>query len=262
MLAFLVCDYVAMIATPATSRMPPARSAAGAHDRLFYGGMAIAIGLTVFGGFARTYYGPLALGGPRATLSGGPWTFVVHTHAALFTSWVLLFIVQTALVAGRRVAIHRRLGIAGAILAAAMVVAGAFTAIRSAARGGAPPGIDPLSFMAVPIFDLVMFSGFVGTALVWRRDKEAHKRLMLLAYVSIIAAATARLPGVQAFGPPGFFGLALMFVVAAVIYDLVSRGRVHPVYKWGGTMLMLSVPLRLLISNTAAWRSFAEWLVR
>ena len=251
MLAFLVCDHVAMITTPAASR-----------DRLFYGAMAIAMGLTVFGGFARTYYGPLTLGGPRATLSGGPWTFVVHTHAALFTSWVLLFIVQTALVAGRRVAIHRRLGIAGAVLAAGMVVAGAFTAIRSAARGGAPPGIDPLSFMAVPIFDLVMFSSFIGTALVWRRDKETHKRLMLLAYVSIIAAATARLPGVQAFGPPAFFGLALTFVVAGVIYDLVSRGRVHPVYKWGGTMLLLSVPLRLLISNTAPWRSFAEWLVR
>lgn len=251
-----------MITTPASTRVVPSPPVTGSHDRLFYGGIAIAMGLTVLGGFARTYYGPITIGGPRATLSGGPWTAVVHAHAATFTAWVLLFIVQTALVASRRVAVHRRLGIAGAILAAAMVVAGGLTAIEGAARGGAPPGGDPLAFLVVPLFDLVLFSGFIIAALTLRRNKEAHKRLMLLAYVSIIAAATARLPGVLPLGPPAFFGMALMFVVAGVIYDFVSRGRVHPVYKWGGTLLLISVPLRLAVSSTPMWRSFAEWLVR
>lgn len=251
-----------MITTPASTSVAPPRPVAGARDRLFYGAIAIAMGLTVFSGFARTYYVPLTIGGPRATLSGGPWTLVVHAHAAAFTAWVLLFITQTALIATRRVALHRRLGIAGAILAAAMVVAGALTAIATAARGGAPPGVDPLAFLVVPLFDLVLFSGFIIAALTWRRNKEAHKRLMLLAYVSIIAAATARLPGVLPLGPPAFFGMALIFVVAGVIYDFVSRGRVHPVYKWGGTLLLISVPLRLAVSSTPAWRSFAEWLVR
>jgi len=220
------------------------------------------MGITVMAGFARTYYVPLVAGGPRATLSGGPWTVLVHAHAMLFTAWMLLFIVQTALIAGRRVAVHRRLGVAGAVLGGAMVVAGVLTATANAARGGAPPGVDPLVFLIVPLFDLVLFSGFLTTALVLRRNKEAHKRLMLLAYVSIIAAAMARLPGVLPLGPPAFFGLALMFVAAGVIYDFISRGRVHPVYKWGGAMLLISVPLRLLISNTAVWRSFAEVLVR
>ena len=233
-----------------------------ANDRRFYSAIAIVMGLTVFGGFVGTYYWPFIAGGPRATLSGGPWTPVVHTHAALFTAWVLLFIVQTALIAGRRVALHRRLGVVGALLAAAMVAAGARVAIASAKRGGAPPGVDPLAFMVVPLFDLVLFSSFIILALALRRDREAHKRLMLLAYVSIIAAATARLPGVLTLGPPAFFGMALMFVVAGVIYDLSTRGRVHPVYKWGGTLLVISVPLRLLISNTAAWRSLAGWLTR
>jgi hypothetical protein len=260
MLAFPL-KYARMITTPATPRVSPTRPLTGAHDRLFYGALAIAMAITVFAGFARTYYGPLALGGPRATLSGGPWTPVVQMHGALFTAWVLLFVVQTALVAGRRVAIHRRLGIAGAILAAAMVVTGSLTAIANAARGGSPVGVDPLVFLAVPLFDMVMFSGFIIAALTLRRNKEAHKRLMLLAYASIIAAATARLPGVIAFGPPAFFGLALVFVVVGVIYDRTSRGRVHPVYKWGGTILLLSVPLRLAISSTPLWRSFAEWLV-
>ena len=121
----------------------PAR-AAGGYDRLFYGGMAVAMGVTVFAGFASSYYLRFLEGGPSATLSGGPFTGLVHLHGAIFTAWVLLFIVQTALVSSRRVAIHRRLGVAGGVLAAAMVVAGTSVAIATAARGSAPAGAIPL----------------------------------------------------------------------------------------------------------------------
>lgn len=251
-----------MITASAAEPVSASRPVPGTYDRLFYGGMAVAMGLTVVAGFARTYYGPLTIGGPRATLTGGPWTFVVHAHAALFTTWVALFIVQTALVASRRVAVHRRLGIAGALLAAAMVVAGLLIAIAASARGSSPAGADPLEFLVVPLFDLVLFSGFLIAALVMRRQKEAHKRLMLLAYVSIITAATARLPGVLTLGPPVFFGLALLFVVAGAVYDFFSRGHVHKVYWIGGAIILISVPLRLAISGTPMWRSFAAWLTR
>ena len=224
--------------------------------------MAIAMGLTVFAGFASTYYLRLFTGGPKATLSGGPFTALHHVHGALFTAWVLLFIVQTALVAGHRVRVHRRLGVAGAVLAAAMIVAGTSTAIATAARGAAPPGADPLAFLAIPLFDMVLFATFVAAALALRRDKETHKRLMLLAYISIIVAAVARLPWMLRGGPPAFFGLSFLFVVVAAIYDFVSRRRVHKVYLWGGALSLVSVPLRLAISTTGAWRTLAELLTR
>jgi hypothetical protein len=235
---------------------------AGSLDRLFYGGMAIAMGLTVFAGFAPTYYVRFFTGGPKATLSGGPFTVLVHVHGALFTAWVLLFIVQTALVAGGRIAVHRRLGVAGAVLAAAMIVAGTSIAIATAERGSAPVGADPLAFLIIPLFDMVLFAAFVTAALALRRDKEAHKRLMLLAYISIIVAAMARLPGVLRGGPPAFFGLAILLVVVAGIYDFLSRRRVHKVYLWGGALIAISVPLRLAISKTGAWRTLAELLTR
>jgi hypothetical protein len=95
-----------------------------------------------------------------------------------------------------------------------------------------------------------------------RRDKEAHKRLMLLAYISLIVAAVARLPGVLPLGPLAFFGLGYLFVVLAAIYDFVSRRRVHKAYLWGGGLMVASVPLRLLISGTGAWRGFAELLTK
>jgi len=142
-----------------------------------------------------------------------------------------------------------------------MVVVGVRTAVTAAARGSAPPGVDPLVFLAVPLFDMLCFAGFV-TAAVWlRARKEAHKRLMLLAYASIITAAVGRIAGAS-LGPLLALGLSLTFVLAGVIYDVASRGRVHPAYVWGGTLLAVSLPLRLAISGTAAWRAFADSLVR
>ncbi|HEX5044573.1 MAG TPA: hypothetical protein VFV75_16840 [Candidatus Polarisedimenticolaceae bacterium] len=232
------------------------------YDRLFYGGMAIALALTVFAGFAATYYLPVVTGRPKVTLSGAPFTTLVHVHAALFTTWVVFFIVQTALVARRRVALHRRMGVTGAVLAGAMVVAGTILAVEAAGRGAAPPGMDPLAFLAIPIFDMVLFTTFMAAALVRRRDPEWHKRLMLMAYISITVAAVARLPGVIALGPPGFFGLTFVFVIVAGLYDLLTRRRVHAAYLWGGGLFLLSQPLRLMISRTGAWHALAEALTR
>jgi hypothetical protein len=223
--------------------------------------MAVALALTVVGGFAPTYYARL-LSGPKATTSGGPFTTLVHLHAALFTAWVLLFLAQTALVAARRVAVHRRLGVAGGVLAAAMVAAGTALALATAKRGGAPVGVDPLAFLAIPIFDMIVFGGFVTAALLLRREKEAHKRLMLLAYITIVVAAVARLPGVLPLGPPGFFGLGYAFALLAVAYDLVTRRRVHKAYAWGVPLMIASVPVRLAVSGTAPWRALAHFLTR
>lgn len=231
------------------------------HDRVFYSVVAVALALTVVAGFGPTYYFRMVSGSPLATLSGGPVTLLVHTHATLFTAWVLLFIVQTALVAQHKIAIHRRLGIAGGILAALMVVFGTLVAMNQAARGVAPAGFDPVPFLMIPLSDMLLFGGFVAVALVLRANREAHKRLMLLAYVCIVTAAIGRLPGVLSLGPPAFFGLSFLFVLAGIIYDKRSSGHVHPVYTWGGTLLVLSVPLRLLISSTDLWNRVARWMV-
>jgi len=222
--------------------------------------MAIALALTAFIGFAPTYYLRSLFGAPVTVSGSTSLTPLAHVHGAVFTGWVLLFIAQTSLVATHRVAVHRRLGIAGGVLAATMTIVGVATALRAAARGAAPPGVDPLVFLAIPLGDMVVFPIFVSAALWLRRDKEAHKRLMLLAYISIIVAAVARLPGVLALGPLGFFGLTFLFLLAAIVYDFLSRRRVHPAYLWGGALLVASVPLRLFVSGTPAWKSVARFL--
>jgi hypothetical protein len=230
------------------------------HDRIFYSSIAIALALTVIAGFGPTYYFRIFSASPLATLNGGPVTLLVHVHATLFSAWVVLFVAQTALIAQHKTAVHRRLGMAGGGLAVLMVVAGALAAMNQAARGVAPVGFDPLEFLMIPLSDVLLFGGFVGAAMLLRANREAHKRLMLLAYVCIVTAAVGRLPGVLPLGAPAFFGLSFVFVLAGVIYDRASRGRVHPAYVWGGTMLAISVPVRLLVSGTAAWKHVAQWI--
>ena len=247
------------VAATSSTRQPVA---VGVYDRVFYSGMAIAMAITVFIGFAPTYYLRPVLG-PRPTVTGATTlTTLAHVHGALFSAWVALFIVQTALVANRRTRVHQRMGIAGAMLAASMIVIGVSATIAAAARGAAPPGADPLGFMIVPLTDMALFATFIGLALWRRRDREAHKRLMLLAYISMLAAAFARFPGVLPLGPFVFFGLAFVFLLIGVAYDVATRGRVHPVYIWGGLLLAVSVPARLMLSTTPAWMAFATFLTR
>jgi hypothetical protein len=99
----------------------------------------------------------------------------------------------------------------------------------------------------------------VALAITKRRDSQAHKRWMVLATVNLLGAAIARWPGLTP-NPRVFFALADLFIVALAIWDFRSRGRLHPATLWGGAAIILSQPLRLVLSGTAAWLAFAGWV--
>ena len=231
----------------------PALAVRARRTRRFYVAMALAFGLTVFAGFSRTYFLKLHYGTPALSV-------LLHVHGVVFSAWVLLFAAQTTLVAAHRTDLHRRLGVAGAVLAGALLVLGTTTAILRVRGGSAPiPGVSGLAFLAVPLFDMVVFAILVGSGLALRRRLETHKRLMTLATIGLMSAPLARLPWVFRAGPPAFFGLTDLFIVAMLVYDLATRRRVHPATVWGGLVLVASQPLRLMISGTAAWTAFAAW---
>ena len=225
--------------------------------RRFYSWVAVAAALTIFAGFAQTFY----LKGLFATpaLSGLLWV-----HGVVMTLWFALFIVQVRLVASGRTDVHRRLGVFGAILLLLILPTGVATAIAAARRGFSPaPEVTPLMFMAIPLTDLVVFALLVGVALWNRRRSDTHKRLMLLATVSVLTPGIARIPlgFVQQGGLPVFFGLTVLAVITCVAVDTVKNRRLHPAFGWGGALVIASVPLRLMLAGTAAWTQFATWLV-
>jgi hypothetical protein len=226
------------------------------REHLFYTGMAIAIAITAFAGFARSYYLRLYFGAP-------PLAPLLHFHGFVFTTWLILFVTQTTLVAKNRVGVHRRLGVLGGGLAALLVVVGTVTAIIRAGQGAAPTGVPPLVFLAIPLTDMAVFAGLIGAGFYFRRRPDMHKRLMLLATIALLAAPIARLPfGILQAGPPAFFGLADLFLLPCFIYDKVARGRIHPATVWGSLVIVASQPLRLMLGGTAAWLAFASWLTR
>lgn len=227
-------------------------------QRLFFSGMAAAMAAIIFVGFGQTYYLKWFFETP-------PLPPLLHLHGALFTLWPVLLVLQTALVASRRIDFHRRVGIAGAIIAALMILVGSVTAVARAKAIALPPGAtSPLAFLTIPLGDMLVFAILVGTGLFVRRQADTHKRLMLLATISILPAATARLPlaFIQEGGPLAFFGLADLLIGFCLLYDWAERGRVHRATLWGGLGIVLSQPLRLILGHTGAWLTFATWLTQ
>jgi len=225
------------------------------RERWFYVCMSIAVVITVFAGFAPTYY-------LRPRFTAAPLMPLLHLHGLVFSSWIVLFVVQTMLVAAHRTDIHRRLGILGAVIAVLMILIGFTTAVIRASQGATPlPAISPLSFLVVPLGDISVFAVLIGAGFYYRRRPDVHKRLMLLATISILAAAIARLPlAIMQAGPPAFFGFTDIFILVCVLYDLITLRRIHRATALAGLLIILSQPLRLMLGGTHAWLSFAAWL--
>ena len=205
-------------------------------DRLFFSGMALASALMLFLGFLPSYF--------NRSAEFPPLTPLYQLHGAVFTAWIVLLVAQTALVAGRRTDIHRTLGVAGALLATVVFVVGVAVSVETLRRNGGPPGGDPRKFFAIPIGDIIVFAVLVGVAVLQRQQSDTHKRLMLLATISLLTAAVGRfLRQVGMGGAPNLFYGTDALVLALVIYDLFSRGRVHPATLWGGAMVVGFKPL-------------------
>ncbi len=252
-----------------TASMTMSRSSSG--EARFFVFMAIACALLAFGGFAITYWGPLALG----TFVGAP---VLHLHGLLFSLWTLFFVLQASLIASGRQTHHRALGRFGIALATAMTFVGLWTALHSVQTGIAQGYAEGARrFAIVPLSGIVFFAVVVGFAVANVRRPETHMRLMLLATISILQAAAGRIvrailaPDSPAPGqgpPPPIeitFPAAVMvdvLLVAAIIYDWRARGRPHPVYLIGGAALVLVQFSRSALAGTDAWSVTLDALAR
>jgi hypothetical protein len=225
----------------------------------FHAVAVAALAATVFAAFAKTYYFSVFLDSP-------PLTKAAHLHGIIATAWVALHYTQARLVAAHRVDLHRRLGIFAALVAALLAVQAISMAIGNAAAGHGPPGRDPLQFLSVPLGTTMMFAVFVGSALALRRKREWHKRLMLLATMTLLTPAMGRLDAqiMQPLGLPRLVlapAITFAFVAWACAHDWRRLGRVHPAYIVGGVALLVSIPLRRWIGFSDAWLPIAQWLV-
>jgi len=256
---------------------PQARTA---RRNRFYLWMAVAMAATAFLGFAPTFWIPMAQGVPERIA-------VIGIHGALFFGWTLFLIYQAWLVTSGNVARHRDFGIIGVSLATAMTIFGFLAAINASQRADALNfGEAGEAFLIVPVSALLVFAVLVIAAIINMRRAEWHKRLMLSATAVLLDAAIARpfiayivmgghmppfqgtvgLAGFQG-SPPPVVGvlppalIALLFIVAGMVYDRRTLGKVHPAYWWAGGFGLAVQLLKIPFSDTALWHGIARFII-
>ncbi len=211
---------------------------------MFFVGMAVAIIFIVVVAFTASF-----LKTNIASQLGSIW---VKAHMLAFSSWILLFFTQAVLVASHRTDLHRRLGIAGAILAVVMIALTVQISVEVFRNSRETPALQgttlqALVFYIVPHIDIFLFTGFVTIGILFRGKPEIHKRLMLLTTIALLDAVADRLPVIWRGGRSAHFLVQDLLVAIGIVYDLASRGRVSPAYVWGGLAILICPPGALLL---------------
>ena len=226
-------------------------------ENLFFSGMAVAILVSVFVGFAKSYYLAGVFQAPLPNL-------LIHIHGAVFSSWILLLIVQTSLVTAGRVDVHRRLGLLGFALACLVVILGVLVATDAQVRHAAPgeAGVENRAFYAVALSDMLMFSTLIYFAFRNRFNPAAHKRLILIATLAILDAAFDRWPIPVAWWGDRVTPLLCTYPLLLLLmgYDWWSTRQIQPVTLGASAFLVVVQQARNLVGHTAAWQSFAMWV--
>lgn len=230
------------------------------RPRFFFVVMASAVIVTVFAGFAPTFY----LRG--AFTQDRPMSALLHLHGIVFSAWVGLFLVQTLLIARGSRRLHQRLGALGAAIAAAMVVLVVAAMVEQLRRvNGFPP--PPLA-LALSAFDIVVFALLVAAALYCRRRPDWHKRFMLSATIVLLGApmfrAVIHFVGTGDMARVSIVSTLLVdaFFLPCFAYDLMARRRIHPAYILGLVLIVMDQVAQVAVVSWPPWINLSNALQR
>ena len=225
-------------------------------DNIFFTTTAVLMLLVILVGFAPSYF---LKGAVFAHLP----SLLVHLHGAVFSSWIILFVVQSSLISSGNYRLHRKLGVLGAVIAGLMVVLGIMASFGTLHRGVAlPPFFTPASFLISNSLGMIFFGFYVGVAVWQRRNARVHKRLMYIANAMLLPPALFR---TIAFIPfmrthPFLIGvIPLGFVVVLLLFDLCSWRRPLLVTLIGGFLYWAANPFSDAVIKTQAAQRLTYW---
>jgi hypothetical protein len=213
----------------------PTRLVPIARERRFYLAMSLLMLALVTYGFSQTI-GPGLLHTQRPVRD----VILLSVHGAVFYGWMLLMVVQTALVRLRHIRLHRSLGWFGAADAALVVIMGFWASFHQPA---------PLAAKMIGVVSMAGFGIPVTLAILWRKRPASHRRLLLIGTAMLTNAAFARFPGIYLPGHFFYAGTDLLIAIG-VAHDLWKERRVHVVYRYAMPIL-LAAEIAVLIP---AWR--------
>jgi hypothetical protein len=207
--------------------------------------MASVLLVIVAVGFAPSFYLPGILRPEQAAAGGLNLPPYIVLHGIAITLWYLLLLIQSLLIAKRRVRVHRALGMGGAALGAALVPLSLLVVTRSVARSnlGVLPVIGDFGLLA-------LFTILVTLGIHFRSKPKVHKRLMLIASIGLVAPAMARWPGAHAALPLSVIIPQLTMYGAIIVHDIVTGRRVHLATAWGVAAYVVTMGVSVALANT------------
>lgn len=220
-------------------------------SRSFYLVISILMVIMTVAGFWPTFFGPLVTG----TLNIEP-IFIVH--GTVFMGWMIILVVQAALAYSKRLDLHRKVGRLGIAYGMVVLILGIWLTldrffvyldagkIRIAHRS-----------MIFPFFDMLLFAGFFGAAVIYRSRPEIHKRLMLVASLVLLGPAVGRMTFLNSI--PLIFLVLLSPILLGLLYDYISRRKVHAVYIIGLAAFLAS-GVRVPMRESEMVFNFSQWI--
>jgi hypothetical protein len=163
-----------------------------------------------------------------------------------------------------RVKWHRSFGTVAFCLPPIMIVLGVIAAIDALHRGVMIGPLDPSVSAGFPLIGIVAFAIVIYASWGARRRPDAHKRLILIATMGLVAAAFGRFPWARVGLPPdagAVTGLGILILIL-LIYELITIRRIHRSTMWAAPLIFASVALAVPIGMTPAWHAFAALLNR
>jgi hypothetical protein len=215
---------------------------------------ALSIAVLVFVGFSRTYYLHSSFGTPDLSM-------FLNVHGAVMTGWIVLFGVQTFLIASNHTRLHRVLGTFGLGYAALVVAIGSAATILAARREVRAHSVFVSSFLTVLALELTqmfLFASLVALGVWFRNRIGYHKRLMLLATICMLPNPLVRLfilVGIRS--NIVILSLWALLVMAVVLVDSVRNRKLHPAFGVGGLVAVVLLYVAYFGSVTLLWQSFA-----
>ena len=187
-------------------------------------------------------------------------SLIIHIHGVVFSSWILLLLAQTSLVAVGRVDLHRPLGLLGFGLACLLVIVGLLAATDSLARhfAAGEPGVGARAFYAIPITDMLIFATLIYFAFRQRFNPSAHKRLILIATITLLDAAFGPWPIPVAWWDLRVAQMCCYALLLLLIaYDLWSTRKVQRATLFASLLLVVLQQVPGPIGRTVPWQSLA-----
>ncbi len=244
------------------------------HENLFfliYSFLPLAIVLI---GFAPSLFLRVAFETP-------PIPLYLHLHGAILTGWFVILVVQAWLIRTRNPALHRKIGPFAAGYGFLVVGGGLMATFNAVSRDmglgvtfdldmaeidpALGSGISYLTFISgvvwANIVSVSTFAILLCSAIIWRKRTDIHKRLILIATISILGPALARISRLEILGGEQgpFIPLALLSLLAIiVVYDIFTLRKIHP-----ASLLAIALAIALsLIGTMVAGSEFGLEFVR